>query len=329
MGLNIKWGKVDVNAKNNSSPTMSDKQSFSNPTLLKQDIENIETVDYATVGELNQTILDNSQQVMVDSPSPSNIILWSESLSDSEGYFENNPKLVIEFSDVVTSSGITLYFWEHNNEYCREVLLKWYDVSNILLSSKIFYPDSWEYVCSNYVEQYKKVEIEFVRTTLPKRFVKMSGIDYGEKVKLTNKNIVSANLLEEVGLTSSQLFTNQLTCDIIILANNFNIITNPDMYRGLQINQSLEVASDSENYGTYYIQKAVINGNIIDVTANDLIGYLEGCEFKGGLYENVTFEFILNQIKAQANLSVLFDNQHSGFEVPATIMNKILSGYIL
>ena len=127
MGLNIKWGKIDVNAKNNSSPTMSDKQSFSNPTLLKQDIENIETIDYATVGELNQTILDNSQQVMVDSPSPSNIILWSKSLSDSEGYFENNPKLVIEFSDVVTSSGITLYFWEHNNEYCREVLLKWYD----------------------------------------------------------------------------------------------------------------------------------------------------------------------------------------------------------
>ena len=328
MGLNIKWGKVDVNAKNNSSPTMSDKQSFSNPTLLKQDIENIETVDYATVGELNQTILDNSQQVMVDSPSPNNIVLWSKSLSDSGGYFENNPKLVIEFSDVVTSSGITLYFWEHNNEYCREVLLKWYDVSNVLLSSKRFYPDSWEYVCSNYVEQYRKVDIEFVRTTLPKRFTKMSGIDYGEKVKLTNKNIVSANLLEEVGLTSSQLFTNQLTCDIIILTNNFNIITNPDMYRGLQINQSLEVASDSENYGTYYIQKAVINGNIIDVTANDLIGYLEGCEFKGGLYENVTFEFILNQIKAQANLSVLFDNQHSGFEVPTTIMNKVLSGYI-
>ena len=328
MGLNIKWGKVDVNAKNNSSPTMSDKQSFSNPTLLKQDIENIETIDYATVGELNQTILDNSQQVMVDSPSPSNIILWSKSLSDSEGYFENNPKLVIEFSDVVTSSGITLYFWEHNNEYCREVLLKWYDALGSSLSSKTFYPDSWEYVCSNYVEQYKKVEIEFIRTTLPKRFVKMSGIDYGEKVKLTNKNIVSANLLEEVGLTSSQLFTNQLTCDIIILTNNFNIITNPDMYRGLQINQSLEVKSDSENYGTYYIQKAVINGNIIDVTANDLIGYLEGCEFKGGLYENVTFEFILNQIKAQANLSVLFDNQHFGFEVPTTIMNKVLSGYI-
>lgn len=328
MGLNIEWGKVDVNAKNNSLPMIDDKQSFSDINLLKQDIENIETIDYATIGELNQTILDNSQQIMVESPSSSNIILWSKSLSDSEGYFEKSPKLVVEFSDVVTSSAVTLYFWEHNDEYCREVLLRWYDISNNLLSSKTFYPTSWTFVCSNYVEQYSKLEIEFIRTTLPKRFVKMSGIDYGEKVKLTNKNIVSANLLEEVGLTSSQLFTNQLTCDIIILTNNFNIITNPDMYRGLQINQSFEVTSENKEYGTYYIQKAVINGNIINVTANDLIGYLEGCEFKGGLYQDVTFEFILNQIKAQANLSVLFDNQHSGFEVPTTIMNKVLSGYI-
>lgn len=329
MGLLIQWGKIDTLAKADSNPAMDDKQSFSNIDLLKIDENLITTKDYATVGELNQTILDNSQEIIPNSPNPDNVVLWSKSISDSEGYFKTNPILSITFNDVVTSSGLTLYFWNHNNEYCRELKIRWYDAFDSLQDEKIFYPDNYEYVCSNYIEQYKRLEIEFVRTALPKRFVKFTGIQYGEKIRLTSKNIVSSRLVESIGITSSKLFTNQLECDIISLDGNFNIIKNPGSYQGIQINQQLKVTNEENvEFGTYFIQKNVVNSNIISLTAYDLIGYLETQEFKGGLYDNVTFEFILNQIKSQAKLSDVFGGEHSGFDVSTTILNKVLSGYI-
>lgn len=328
MGLQISWGKVDTQAKPNSSPTMVDSQPFSNIELLKVEETLVETKDYATVGELNQTLLDNSQEPIQESPNPDNIVLWSKSISDSNGYFKSNPILDVSFSDVVTSTGITLYFWNHNNEYCREIKIRWYDVDDVLMDEQTFYPDKYEYSCSNYIEQYKRVEIEFIRTTLPGRFVKMYGIQYGEKVKLSAKDIVNASLIESVGITSTQLFTNQLECDIISLDNNFNIITNPGSYLGIQINQQLEVKSDTKEYGNYFINQSKVTGNIINIVANDLIGYLESQEFTGGLYSEVTFEFILNQIKNEAQLSNVFGGEHTGFEVPTTILNKIMSGYI-
>lgn len=329
MGLKIGWGKFDINAKGNSAPTIRDKQDFSNLEKLKIDEELVTTTDYATVGELNQTILDDSQPIIPVNPNPDNIVLWSKSISNSMGYFKKNPILNVTFSDVVTSTGISINFWEKSNEYCREIIIRWYDFDDILQSEMTFYPDNWKYNCSNYVEQYKRVEIEFVRTSLPYRFVKMSNILYGEKVTLTDKNIITASLIESIGLTSSQLFTNQVECDIISLVGDFNIITNPGEYLGLQINQQLEVKTDEgKEYGNYFIQKSVVNGNIISLVANDLIGYLETQEFKGGLYENVTFEFIINQIKSQANLLNVFGGEHTGFEIPTEILNKIMSGYI-
>lgn len=329
MGLKIGWGKFDVNAKGNSTPTIEDKQDFSNLEQLKLDDDLVNPINYATVGELNQTILDDSQPIIPVNPNPDNIILWSKSLSDSMGYFENNPILNITFSDVVTSTGITLYFLESSNDYCREIIIRWYDFDDVLQSEMIFYPDNWKYKCSNYIEQYKRLEIEFVRTSLPYRFVKMSNILYGENVLLTDKNVISASLIESIGLTSSQIFTNQFECDIISLVRDFNIITNPGEYLGLQINQQLEVkTSEDKEYGKYFIQKSVVNGNIISLVANDLIGYLETQEFKGGLYEDVTFEFILNQIKTQANLLNVFGGEHSGFIVPTEISNRVMSGYI-
>ena len=51
MGLKIGWGKFDVNAKGNSTPTIEDKQDFSNLEQLKLDDELVNPVNYATVGE--------------------------------------------------------------------------------------------------------------------------------------------------------------------------------------------------------------------------------------------------------------------------------------
>lgn len=329
MSLVINWGKIDIKAKGNSTPSMVDRQPFTNPDLLKNEVENLSLTNHMTISELNQTILDGTYTILPINPDSSKIVLWSKSISDENCKLGNVPTLIVEFSDVVTSSGLTLNFWQFNNTYCKKVKITWYDSSNTVISSKIFYPDNYEYFCSNFVSQYKKLKIEFLETNEPYSFVKFSGIKYGETVTLNEKNIVSANLIEEVGLTSSQIFTNQLECNIIVLDEEFNIITNPTLYSGLQSNQQLNVENTSGNsYGQFFIQKSIVNGNIINLVGNDLIGYLENLEFKGGLYIDVTFQTILNEIVTQSGLSDLFDNQHNGFDVPTTILNKKMSGYI-
>lgn len=328
MSVTIEWGKIDPLAKANSTPTMANVQPFSNVALLKSDEADIKTIDYATVGELNQTVLDGSQPLIPDNPDPQKIVLWSKACSDANGYFSTNPILEAVFSDVVTSDGLTLTFWPHNNEYCREIKIRWYDASNALMSETTFYPDSYRYTCSKYMAQYKRIQIEFVRTCFPKRFVKYEAILYGEMVNLTEKNIINAHLIENLGLTSRQISSNQLSCEILALEDNFNIISNPGKFRGLRLNQPLTVKNGNKQYGQYYIKKSSVNDNVISITALDLVGRLESSEFKGGLYNNTTFGSILAEIKEQAHTSDLFSGVHDGFDVSSSILAKTFTGYI-
>lgn len=327
MSLQISWEKIDKQAKSNSSLQMSNLQDFANVDLLKD--VNIDAKNIASIGELNQTILDDEQLNFPTDTSSYKFYIWSKAISNEKGEFENEQKLTINFSEPVNSSGITLVFWEPSNDYCSKIKINWYDGANVLLSSKEFSINNYEYFCANVVENYSKLEIIFLKTANPNRFIKLSGIYYGEAVNLDDSNIITAELLEQMSLSLDTLYANELDLTIINLDDNFNIITNPGLFASVQPNQELSIKMNSKELGLYYIEDSKVNDNILSLVCFDLIGVLESKEFSGGLYStNTTFSTILNQIIQEAKLLELFNNEHNGFDVPQEILDKPIFGYI-
>ena len=95
----IEYGVYDVTAKNDSIPSITDKQDFVDILDLKKD--NIQEIKYSTL-EKNYFLLDGSFKNM-DS-TEENMGIWSKSMTDSNGNFITPPILSINFENETHSS---------------------------------------------------------------------------------------------------------------------------------------------------------------------------------------------------------------------------------
>lgn len=151
----IIFGFFDVTAKKDSQLIVNDKQEFVDLNDLKQD--DIAEVKYGTC-ENNQFALDGTFELMPENLD--NMCLWSNSMSNEIGTFEKPPILEINFTEPHSSLGLTLLF-SKAGDFCNHLNLTYYDKDNKLINDTDFYPDNYEYVCNNVVENYQKIVIIF------------------------------------------------------------------------------------------------------------------------------------------------------------------------
>ena len=143
---------TEVTALSDAEVSTEDNQSIGNVSNFK---EQIAQADYGTL-ELNQFVLDASKRLLDE---PEDIAFWNENLSKKDCSFEVNPKVSIHFTKQHSSSGLTFYF---EDTYPAEMQVIWYTLDGIKLDAKTFYPDSLIFVCKHQVQNYGKIEIEFI-----------------------------------------------------------------------------------------------------------------------------------------------------------------------
>lgn len=158
---------IDVTALADASVTTDDNQGIGSIELFA---EQTEQKSYGTF-ELNQFVLDGSKSVLTENPK--DIAFWNDALSKEDCTFETDPKITVTFQEQHTSAAITLYF---EDEPPAELKITWYTIAGTKLITETFYPDSLIYVCNNQVQNYGKIEIEFVRTSFPQRYIKLQYI---------------------------------------------------------------------------------------------------------------------------------------------------------
>ena len=166
--------------------------------------------DYGTF-ELNQFVLDGSKDILSDNPA--DIAFWNDTLSKADCTFETNPKITITFQEQHTSSAITLYF---EDEFPAELKITWYTSAGTKLVTETFYPDSLIYVCNQQIQNYGKVEIEFVKTTFPQRYIKLQYILYGKYIVWDKDMIQTAKVQEDIDVTSATLSINEAIFQLLI-----------------------------------------------------------------------------------------------------------------
>ena len=153
----IEFGFIDVTAKSDSQLSITDKQDFVDLEDLKQD--DIEETKYATL-ERNQFALDGTFELMPENLD--NMCLWSSSMSNDAGIFERPPVLTINFTEPHSSLGLTFLF-SKAGDYCSHLNITYYDKDNQLINDSDFYPDDYQYVCNNIVENYQKYHLRVKR----------------------------------------------------------------------------------------------------------------------------------------------------------------------
>lgn len=286
------FGFWDSTALADGQVVSSSAQRFSDPDLFK---DNIRQAIYGTM-ELNQFVLDGSRQIFPEEPE--DVPYWSNEISDETGIYEKTPSLEIVFSKAHSSIGLTLYFGE---DIPREVRITWYTLYGTKLQTDTFYPDSREYFCSKNVQNYEKIVIEFIRSTLPCRYARMNYIEYGQKWNLGKDSIKSASVYEEIDPTSATLSINTAQIEIVDPNGKFEM-TNPEgLWRFLQKEQEISLVEYVNGIpmdcGTFYLNEWNCQQNVVNFSMVDPIGVMDKTKFyKGTIYDHARAGDIITDI---------------------------------
>lgn len=307
---------IDVTALADATVTTDDNQSIGSVGLFS---DQTKQSDYGTF-ELNQFILDGSKSVLPENPN--DIAFCSEELSNDDCTFETNPKITITFKEQHTSAAITLYF---EDEPPAELKITWYTISGTKLITETFYPDSLIYVCNNQVQNYGKIEIEFVRTSFPQRYIKLQYILYGKYIVWDKDMIQTAKVQEDIDVTSAALSINEADISIVDTNNDFDAENENGAWNSVQKTQEVTLSEYKDGnmipMGAFFIDTFSFTKNISKFKLIDTIGLLDKYIFyEGQIYNNVRAEVILNAIFVTAGIKKYVIDEEVG--------NTLLSGYL-
>lgn len=307
---------IDVSALSDAQVATDDNQDIGNVALFQCETAQ---ADYGTL-ELNQFLLDGSKSILQSTPT--DIAFWSDAMSKDDCTFDENPTVTVTFTGQHSSSGLTLYFAD---DYPAELRISWYTVTGVELITQLFRPTSCIYVCKTQVENYGKVTIEITKTRLPKRYVKLQYILYGQYVVWDREQIKTAKVQEDIDVTSATLAINQADISIVDESNDFDIGNEDGAWKSVQKTQEVTLTEykdgDMIQIGAFYIDDFSFSKNVAKFKLVDAIGLLDKYTFYSGQ--------IYNNVKASVILRSIF--QAAGFEkysIDDDVGNILISGYL-
>ena len=104
-----------------------------------------------------------------------------------------------------------------------------YDANDGLLAVTMFTPDAVDYYCAHKVENYRRIQLMFLETNKPGRYLKLAGIDYGVYLHFSGEEIIKAHVLEECDPLSAEVSINTLNLTLFNQEGRFSIL-NPELF---------------------------------------------------------------------------------------------------
>lgn len=309
----IQYNQFDTTALEDALETTAFNQTFGNLALLKSGAV---PKKYMTLEE-DFTVLDGTFEEMPDTPT--DIVFWSNALSDASGNFASNPSMIIQFDTNHSSVGLTLHFSE---SYPLEMVIKWYNSSNQQISEKTFNVDSLNYFALNKVDNYRKVTIEFTKV-LPFHYIKMYYIEYGRQLLFGEDVIKSGSIVSEIDPISDKITSDSMEVEIMDKNNDFNLGNTNGLHTIFQRNQKLLPFRNKDGVvtqlGEWYLDEFSVENNTVKLSNIGQIGLLDNFNFiNGEIYVNKKAGLILDAIFLTAGIT--------GYVIDSVTYNTELCG---
>lgn len=251
-------------------------------STLAQPISNHSGSDknkYATL-ETNLWKLDGSFNVANSSTSQ---FYWSNQISDDNGNYSTHPTITLVLSSPVSATGLTFNFQDTN--YTFKVIWK---LNGYTQRTGTYTSDANEYVLAQLVDGFDRIEIEFISSIQPNRFVKISSLLIGQIIRFGDDEIVEAGLISEVNPISSELAIDTFEFSI------------KDLHKrtfSFQNRQTMTVYQNDTLVGVYFVDSLTQKSHIdYTISCVDSVGVLDTAVYYGGVYNNISANELVHDI---------------------------------
>ncbi|MEG2289913.1 MAG: hypothetical protein RSC24_08075 [Clostridium sp.] len=256
---------------------------------------------------------------------------WSNTLCGEDSMFTTPADIEIIFSNTHSSMGLTITFDTLCNEYAVDFDIIAYSADNNIISTvNITNNTKARFVIETPLYLYKKILIKIKKWCKPYSRAKVLEIDFGVVRVYDDDNLIKANLLEELHLTSANIVPSEFKFVVYNKNREFNILNPTGFYRFLQQRQQVivEIGADITSgfeyckMGTYWLKEWTSDEGAMTATftARNIIDSLDGEE-----YESLTSS--TTNLKAVA-IAILSKVGIIDYELDATLERISTTGLI-
>lgn len=308
----VSFGLYNLEINSDSTPsTVSDQQSFSKVEDLKTG--NIADLTIATF-EQNFWLLNGGYKFLPENEASIHIGFMSLEMSDENGDFSDPPVLEVDFDSIHSSDGLVLHFSQYSNDYADSITVAYYNNRDELITTDNYSPNSWEYEIDKEVSNFKRLVITFHGTNKPYRYLRLTGIDYGQLIHFTGTAIKSASVNEQTNPIGAEIPVNSLNLSIHSTDPQFSIVNPSGYYARFSQRQPLSVYEIVEGIqkfiGRYYLDSwKSPTETEFQFDCIDAVGILDQIPYHGGMwsYEGIKVQYLVDEILQTAAIPYELD----------------------
>lgn len=319
----VSFGLYALDIKQDSTPNASGQQDFSNVADLRND--NATKLPYITY-EPDYWLLDGKYKILPTTYAAVHVGLMSTEMSDQAGVFETAPFLVVYFSQEHSSDGLTLRFQQESDDYASLIRVIYYDASDSVIMDTFYEIESWEFSAIFSVENFKKISITFLKTSKPYRYLRLTGIDYGQLLYFDAEDIKEASIIEELDFLSAEVRYNTFNLKLYSKDEEFNILNPTGLYASLQQRQPLAVHEIVDNttvfLGQFYLSEwENLTDTETQFTCIDLVGILDTlAPYKGGIW--------LSGINLEDLVQAIMEEIQVPYDLDVNLYGTVIKGWL-
>ena len=238
----------------------------------------------------------------------------SNSISDENGSFTTAPYITVTIGSKITTSGITLYFSETDEDkYCSKVRITWY-LADGKTTQKTFYPDFCWYFCENHIENYVKIKIEFLQTATPYNHARLYRLELGEIIIFSGAedNLVTAKLRCVANLIADEIELNSSSFEVFGLSSF-----------GFAKRQRYDIRHNGKQLSTHYTDGIIQKGSRFTLSGTDMLGNCdEYIPEYNGFYSMTLWAWIDKFIYENGDSSAVT------ITIDETLKNVVINGWV-
>lgn len=208
--------------------------------VIYRDVREVPT--YGTL-EHNFFALDGTQELAPDMRENYQGYV-SDVVSGADGTFENNPIIRIDFDEYFSFVGLTYTFDSSRGGYPAEMRVRAYNDGALMFDVAYTDVDSYEYSSGDRIPSgadnfINAIEIEFTKTYVPYRRIRLESLQYGAILRYSNTEVQQATWSREIDLISTSLPTETLSFSVIDDKRNYDPDEAQGIYAYLQDRQQI------------------------------------------------------------------------------------------
>ena len=332
----IQFDFVDSTAIDDCTPNFPNQALFSNGNQITNG-NTKKTIKIATLEKGFWKLDGTYMNLGYKDISNEEIGFVSDVISNDDGVFETPPIVIFDFTTTHSSIGLTLFFDDLTNNYAKKMRIKFYN-NTTLLSDEIIQNNKVRCIYSNRVENYNKIEIEFLESSLPHRRIRFLDIIFGIIQVYEDEQIVNCNLTREFSPFNENIPSHELSFETDNLSKEFNLINPSGVYTYLQKRQLVTVrmgvvlengTNEFIDMGKYYLSEWETKDLTVTLNAKDSLSFLEEITYNNSNIQTKTLKQFAIEILNYAGISeYLLDNSLDSIiattSIPETTIKELL-----